>query len=55
MIGGRIITNAEVLKPVKASASASSGSPWLWASLVLVVGGLLWVVARMLPKVESAP
>lgn len=46
--------DAEVLKPVKASASSTSGSPWLWAALVLVVGGLLWVVARLLPKVESA-
>ena len=47
--------DAEVLKPVKATASTSSGGPWLWAALVLVVGGLLWVVARLLPKVESAP
>lgn len=46
--------DAEVLKPVKARASSTSGSPWLWAALVLVVGGLLWVVARLLPKVESA-
>lgn len=46
--------DAEVLKPVKSRASSTSGSPWLWAALVLVVGGLLWVVARLLPKVESA-
>ncbi|MBL9184741.1 MAG: hypothetical protein JNN17_21525 [Verrucomicrobiaceae bacterium] len=46
--------DAEVLKRVKARASSTSGSPWLWAALVLVVGGLLWVVARLLPKVESA-
>jgi hypothetical protein len=26
------------------------GSPWLWAALALVVGALLWVVAKMLPK-----
>lgn len=47
--------DAEVLKPVKARASSTSGSPWLWGALVLVVGGLLWVVARLLPKVESTP
>lgn len=47
--------DAEVLKPVKAPASSTSGSPWLWAALVLVVGGLLWVVARLLPKAGSTP
>jgi hypothetical protein len=26
------------------------GSPWLWAALALVVGALLWIVAKMLPK-----
>lgn len=26
------------------------GSPWLWAALTLVVGALLWIVAKMLPK-----
>jgi 3',5'-cyclic AMP phosphodiesterase CpdA len=30
--------------------SSGSGSPWLWAALTLVVGGLLWIVAKMLPK-----
>jgi hypothetical protein len=30
--------------------SPVSGSPWLWAALTLVVGGLLWIVARLLPK-----
>lgn len=25
------------------------GSPWLWAALALVVGALLWIVAKMLP------
>ena len=29
------------------------GSPWLWAALALVVGALLWVVAKMLPKKEG--
>ncbi|MDB6139039.1 MAG: hypothetical protein JWO94_2111 [Verrucomicrobiaceae bacterium] len=29
------------------------GSPWLWAALVLVVGGLLWVVARLLPPAQA--
>lgn len=46
--------DVEVLETVKPPAESHSGSPWLWAALVLVVGGLLWVVARLLPKVESA-
>jgi hypothetical protein len=29
---------------------SGNGSPWLWAALALVVGALLWVVAKMLPK-----
>ncbi len=29
---------------------SGQGSPWLWAALALVVGALLWVVAKMLPK-----
>jgi hypothetical protein len=29
------------------------GSPWLWAALALVVGALLWVVAKMLPKQKA--
>lgn len=29
---------------------SGKGSPWLWAALALVVGALLWVVAKMLPK-----
>jgi len=29
---------------------SGKGSPWLWAALVLVVGALLWIVAKMLPK-----
>lgn len=28
---------------------SGNGSPWLWAALALVVGALLWVVAKMLP------
>lgn len=51
---GTLLRDVEALTPKKASASTMSGSPWLWAALVLVVGGLLWVVARLLPKVESA-
>jgi hypothetical protein len=31
-------------------ASPGVGSAWLWAALALVVAGLLWIVARMLPK-----
>ena len=35
------------------SGATGKGSPWLWAALALVVGALLWVVAKMLPgKVE---
>lgn len=30
--------------------ASGKGSPWLWAALALVVGALLWIVARMLPK-----
>lgn len=30
--------------------TSGKGSPWLWAALALVVGALLWVVAKMLPK-----
>jgi hypothetical protein len=33
-----------------ASGPSGKGSPWLWAALALVVGALLWVVAKMLPK-----
>ncbi len=33
-----------------ASGPSGKGSPWLWAALTLVVGALLWVVAKMLPK-----
>lgn len=31
----------------------SSSSPWLWAALPLVVGVLLWIVAKKLPKKEG--
>lgn len=31
------------------------GSPWLWIALTLVIGVLLWVVAKLLPKPEEAP
>jgi len=30
--------------------TSGKGSPWLWAALALVVGALLWIVAKMLPK-----
>jgi hypothetical protein len=46
--------DVEVLQALKPQTESHNGSPWLWAALVLVVGGLLWVVARLLPKVESA-
>jgi hypothetical protein len=45
--------DVDVLEAVKPQTESHSGSPWLWAALALVVGGLLWVVARLLPKVES--
>ena len=42
------------LKPVPSPAEESGqGSPWLWAVLAVVVGGLLWLVARLLPKQET--
>ena len=31
------------------------GSPWLWGALALVIGVLLQVVAKLLPKPEDAP
>lgn len=44
----------EKLAGFKASrkAGAGAGSPWLWAVLAVVVGGLLWLIAKMLPKAE---
>lgn len=30
------------------------GSPWLWTALAVVVIGLLWIVARMLPASQGA-
>lgn len=32
---------------------SGKGSPWLWAALALVVGALLWIVAKMLPKQQA--
>ena len=47
------LENEEVLKPVRTAVEDSGkGSPWLWAMLALVVGGLLWLVAKLLPKQE---
>ena len=49
---------AERLRPEKhprtASSGTGTGSVWLWAALVLVVGCLLWIVAKMLPKDSPA-
>jgi hypothetical protein len=47
-----ILGEEERLPGYEADASGPSGkgSPWLWAALALVVGALLWVVAKMLPK-----
>lgn len=33
--------------------ASGMGSPWLWAALALVVGALLWVVAKLLPGKEK--
>jgi hypothetical protein len=35
------------------SHPSGKGSPWLWAALALVVGALLWIVAKMLAKKEG--
>lgn len=45
----------EVLRTeVKASRDISSGSPWLWGALALVIVVLLWVVSKMLPAAPAA-
>lgn len=36
-----------------ARGTSGKGSPWLWAALALVVGALLWIVAKMLPKQQA--
>ncbi|HRH98302.1 MAG TPA: hypothetical protein PLB55_20340 [Prosthecobacter sp.] len=33
--------------------TSGKGSPWLWAALALVVGALLWIVSKMLPKQQA--
>lgn len=35
------------------TGDVSAGSPWLWVALAAVIGALLWVVAKMLPKTED--
>ena len=45
------LSPAELLKPeAKKREAYGAGSPWLWAALVIVMGALLWMVARLLPK-----
>lgn len=45
---------AETLHAIEtANASSTSGGPMLWAALALVVGVLLWVIRRLLPKIEA--
>lgn len=46
---------AEPLKPERRPVvtSPGAGSVWLWIALAVVVGGLLLVVAKMLPKESS--
>jgi hypothetical protein len=44
---------SEPLRVILAPRSPStSGGPLLWATLALVVGGLLWVIRRLLPNLE---
>jgi len=47
-----MLGDEEMLPGFEAEPNGPSGkgSPWLWAALALVVGALLWVVAKMLPK-----
>ncbi|WP_395753112.1 hypothetical protein [Prosthecobacter sp.] len=35
------------------NGASGKGGPWIWVALALVVGALLWVVAKMLPKKEE--
>lgn len=45
---------AETLRAIEtAKASSTSGGLLLWAALALVVGTLLWVIRRLLPKIEA--
>ncbi len=45
---------AETLRVIaKAKADSTSGGPLLWTALALAVGGLLWVIRRLLPKIEA--
>jgi hypothetical protein len=50
-----MLGDEEMLPGYEAEPNGPSGkgSPWLWGSLALVVGSLLWVVAKMLPKKEE--
>jgi hypothetical protein len=44
----------ETLRAIEVvKASSTSGSPLLWAALAIVVGTLLWVIRRLLPKIEA--
>ncbi len=47
----------EKLLPRKSRGTGEvrAGSPWLWGALALVIGVLLWVVAKLLPKPGDAP
>ncbi|MEI6535221.1 MAG: hypothetical protein WCN98_07775, partial [Verrucomicrobiaceae bacterium] len=44
-LGSEDVLRAEV----KSVRDISSGSPWLWSALGVVIVVLLWVVAKMLP------
>ena len=45
------LSEVELLKPEAPKPSTpGAGSPWLWAALAAVVAGLLFAVAKLLPK-----
>jgi hypothetical protein len=44
----------EALSPTTETEPTTSGSPWLWIALGIVVIGLIAVMARMLPKAETS-
>lgn len=48
------LSPAETLRVIaKMKTDSTSGGPLLWAALALVVGGLLWVIRCLLPKLEA--
>jgi hypothetical protein len=43
-----------ILAKEKRFIGPSTGSPWLWAALALVLVVLLWIVAKLLPRNDAA-